>query len=128
MLKEHIEYILIWEFRVSSRSVINISRMIYPQKEKEFFLSEEYLKKLETKEEYDKESKKRYQIKRDNEKFKINTVVTGFDRQSFKTAGPSIFRHQIPDLINALQDIHTGKHDPLITTILREAGIIKNTS
>ncbi len=100
--------------------------MIYPQDEIEFFRSEEYLKNLETKEEYSKESKKRYQKKRDNEKFKINSIVIGFDGKEFNTQGPSIFRYQISDLINALENIDAGKYEGFIDDVLREAGIMKN--
>lgn len=119
------EFITLWEFRVSQRAAINISRMIDPQKEKDFFLNEEYLKKLETKEQFAKESKERIKIKKDKEKFYLNSVIEGFDKNKFRTKGFSIFRHQIPQLVETLQNIYDGDYDSWLNKKLIELGIVK---
>jgi len=124
-LGKDFDYIPIWKFQVSPRAEINISRMINPQKEKEFFLNEEYLKKIETPEEYEKESKKRIKTKKDEEKFYLNSVIQGFQREYFRTKGFSIFRYQIPQLVEALQNIHNGGFDLMINKILLESGVVK---
>ena len=125
ILAKDIEYIPIWEFQISPRATINISKMIDPQKERDFSNNEEYLKNLETKDEYLKESKKRIKIKKDHEKFYINSVIIGYNQKPFRTKGPSIFRHQIPSLIEILQNIHNGEYDAITNKILLESGIIK---
>jgi len=111
--------------QVSPRATIEISRMIDPQKEKDFFLNEEYLKKLETKEEYAKESKERIKIKKEIEKFYLNAVIEGFDKNKYRTKGFSIFRHQIPKLVESLQNIHDGDYDSWINKQLIESGVVK---
>ena len=126
LVKEY-EFLSIWEFQVSPRSKIQISRMLNPKKEKEFFLNEEYLKNLETKEQYEKESKERKKIKQDEEKFYLNAIIEGYDGNYFRTKGFSIFRFQLPQLIEVFQNIQDGKFDSHINKILNESGIIKNT-
>lgn len=121
----HIEYIPLWEFQVSPRSTLVISRMLYPAKEKEFHANDKYLKTLESYKEYEVESRKRHQIKKDEEKFKINSLNTGFSGQQYRTNGASIYRRQIPSLIAALQDIHDGKHDSAIMDILHQSGLVE---
>ena len=44
------KYIEVWSFQSSPRVKIVINRMIIPEKEREGFLNEEYLKKMESKE------------------------------------------------------------------------------
>ena len=124
-MRKYIEYVPLWELQISPRAVLTVSRMIDPEQEKKFTLDDSYLKKMETQEEYAKESKKRIKIKTDNEKFFINSIITGFDNQPFRSKGLSIYRYQLPELINALQDIHDGKHDDKIHNILLQSGIIK---
>lgn len=88
-------------------------------------MNEEYLKKLETKEQHAKESKERIKIKKDKEKFYLNAIIESFDRTKWRTKGFSIFRHQIPQLIEALQNIHDGDYDSWINKQLVELGIVK---
>tara|TARA_Y100000996_G_C22348679_1_gene571822 strand:+ start:146 stop:736 length:591 start_codon:yes stop_codon:yes gene_type:complete len=126
MSKDDCIFVDLWEFRVSQRARIKISRMLYPQKEKDFFANEQYLKNFESKEEYEKESAKRIKIKKDEEKFYINSLITGFQGQDFRTKGLSIFRHQLPHLIEALENIHEGNFDEKIEEMLQEGGILKN--
>ncbi|MDC0052489.1 hypothetical protein OAJ34_01625 [Candidatus Nitrosopelagicus sp.] len=126
MSKDDCIFVDLWEFRVSQRARIKISRMLYPQKEKDFFANEQYLKNFESKEEYEKESAKRIKIKKDEEKFYINSLITDFQGQDFRTKGLSIFRHQLPHLIEALGNIHEGNFDEKIEEMLQEGGILKN--
>lgn len=122
------EYIELLQIQVSPRSTIAISRMIDPKKEKEFFLNYEYLKKLESKEENKKESKKRNDIKKNEEKYYLNAIIEGYNHQSFRTKGFSIFRHQIPKLIESLQNIYDGQFDNHIQEMLSESGLVKKIS
>jgi len=121
------EYIELWTIQVSPRATIQISRMVVPSKEKDFFLNEKYLKNLESEEENKKESKIRIEYKRNEEKYYLNAVIDGYDKNKFRTKGFSIFRHQIPQLIEALQNIHDGQFDNYIQEILRKSGLVKNT-
>jgi len=122
------EYIELWTLQVSPRAAIQISRMIDPKKEKDFSLNEKYLKNLESKEENKKESKIRMEYKRNEEKYYLNAIIESFDKSKFRTKGFSIFRHQIPQLIEALQNIHDGQSDNYIQKILCKSGVVKNTS
>jgi len=121
------EYIELFRIQVSPRSVIQISRMIDPKKEKEIFLNENYLKNLESKEENKKESKIRMDIKKNDEKYYLNAIIENYDKSHFRTKGFSIFRNQIPELIEALKNIHDGQFDMKVNQILSAAGIIKQT-
>lgn len=119
-MKENCEFIPLWEFQISERAQICISRMLFMQKEKDFYDSEHYLKNLETGEEYAKENPKRLRIKTDNEKYYINSIITGFDGKPFRTKGASIFRYQLPNLIKALQHICDGGYEQFTNTLLEQ--------
>jgi hypothetical protein len=101
--------------------------MIDPKKEKQSFQSEKYLKTLESKEEYKKESKIRMDIKKNDEKYYLNAIIENYDKSHFRTKGFSIFRYQLPELIKALQNIHDGQFDNQVDQSLSAAGIIKQT-
>ena len=119
------EYVELWSFQSSERVKIIISRMIVPEKEREDFLNEEYLKKMESKAQYEEGKRKRIEIKKDAEKYKITALITGWSGQPWRTKGITIKREQIPRLIEALQDIKDGNYDSYVKKILFEAGTIK---
>ena len=98
--------------------------MIFPQQERAFFTNEEYLERTQTSEEFKRESEKRIKYKKDNEKFYINSIITGFSND-FRTQGCSIFRYQLPNLIEALQNINRGNFDQWIIKMLVETNVIK---
>ena len=98
--------------------------MVFPQKEKDFFNNEEYLKQVQTKKEYEIESKRRIKYKQDNEKFYINSVKSSISSQH-RTKGLSIFRQQLPKFIEALENIQQGVFDPWINKMLLDAGAVK---
>ena len=111
MVKDDAIFLPIWEFKVSPGVKIVISRMVFPQKEKDFFNNEEYLKQVQTKKDYEIESKRRIKYKQDNEKFYINSVKSSISSQ-YRTKGLSIFRQQLPKFIEALENIQQGVFDP----------------
>ena len=120
-MKNECIFLDIWEFQSSERVKIKISRMLYPDEEKRFFLNENYLKNLESKEEYEKNFSERNKIKTDNEKYYINSLVTGYDGNPFRTKGFSILRSQLPHLIESLQNISDGGYDPFVQNIIDES-------
>ena len=127
-MKKEYEFIEIWKYKISERMWARISRMLDPTKEKEFFISEEYLRKGQSKEEYKKESKRRLQIKKDDEKYFLNAEVLNWNNiDSFLTKGFSISRKEIPKMIEALQNIVDGGNDDYINKILIESGIMKES-
>ena len=127
-MKKEYEFIEIWKYKISERMWARISRMLEPTKEKEFFISEEYLRKGQSKKEYKKESKRRLQIKKDEEKYFINAEVLNWNKvDSFLTKGFSIPRKDIPKMIEALQNIVDGGNDDYINKILIESGIMKKS-
>ena len=131
MLKDECIFLDLWEFQSSERALIKISRMIYPKKEKEFFNSQQYLKSLETKKEHAIENPKRIKIKNDEEKYYVNSLITGFGGNKFRTKGFSIFRTQLPNFIEALENIRDGGYDEYINNIINESYLPnskKNTS
>jgi hypothetical protein len=95
--------------------------MLYPKKEKEFFNSQHYLKNLETKKEFTINNPKRIKIKNDEEKYYVNSLITGFDGNKFRTKGFSIFRTQLPNFIEALENIRDGGYDEFINNIVNES-------
>ena len=97
------EYVELWSFQSSERVKIIISRMIIPEKEREDFLNEEYLKKMESKAQYEEGKRKRIEIKKNAQKYKVNALLTG--GVPWRTKGFTITREQIPRLIEALQGI-----------------------
>ena len=119
------EYVELWSFQSSERVKIVISRMIIPEKEREDFLNEEYLKKMESKAQYEEGKRKRIEIKKNAQKYKVNALLTG--GVTWRTKGFTITREQIPRLIEALQGVKDGDYDSYIKKILFETGIIKNT-
>ena len=121
MLKDECIFLPLWEFQSSERSQIRISRMLFPKKEKEFFNSQQYLKNLETKKEYAVENPKRIKIKNDEEKYYVNSLITGFDGNKFRTKGLSIFRTQLPNFIEALENIRDGGYDEFINNFVHES-------
>ena len=122
------QYVEVWSFQSSPRVKIVINRMIIPEKEREGFLNEEYLKKMESKAQYEEGKRKRTEIKKDAEKYHLNSLVTGFSGNFFRTKGFTITREQIPRLIEALQGIKDGDYDSFIKKILFETGTIKKIS
>ena len=120
------KYIEIWSFQSSPRAKIVISRMIIPEKEREDFLNEEYLKKMESKAQYEEGKRKRIEIKKNAQKYKVNALLTG--GVTWRTKGFTITREQIPRLIEALQGVKDGDYDSFIKKILFETGIIKKIS
>ena len=122
------KYIEVWSFQSSPRVKIIINRMIIPEKEREDFLNEEYLKKMESKAQYEEGKRKRIEIKKDAEKYKITSLITGWSGQPWRTKGITITRKQIPCLIEALQNIKDGDYDSFIKKILFETGTIKKIS
>ena len=118
------EYVEVWSFQSSERVKIVISRMIIPEKEREDFLNEEYLKKMESKAQYEEGKRKRIEIKKNAQKYKVNALLTG--GVTWRTKGFTITREQIPRLIEALQGVKDGDYDSFIKKILFETGIIKN--
>lgn len=123
--KKEYYYVEVWSEKVSERVYARISRMIDPAKEREFYNNEEYLKRVENAEEYERQSKKRIQFKNDTEKYYINAQVTGFDGSPFRTKGFSITRKDIPNMIDALQKIVGGEFDSQIKYGLVESGILQ---
>ena len=99
--------------------------MVFPQKEKDFFNNEEYLKQVQTKKDYEIESKRRIKYKQDNEKFYINSVKVSRGLLPYRTKGLSIFRQQLPKFIEALENIQQGVFDPWINKMLLDAGAVK---
>ena len=71
-MKNECIFLDIWEFQSSERVKIKISRMLYPNEEKEFFQNQNYLKNLESVKEFETNNPKRIQIKTDNEKYYIH--------------------------------------------------------
>ena len=124
--KKEYQYVEIWSGKVSERVSARISRMIDPPKEREFYINEEYLQHGQTVDEYKEESKRRWQIKKDDEKYYVNAQVQGFDGNPFLTKGFSITRKDIPKMIDALQKIVGGEFDLQIKRVLLESGIIKD--
>ena len=120
------EYVEVWSFQSSERVKIVISRMIIPEKEREDFLNEEYLKKMESKAQYEEGKRKRIEIKKNAQKYKVNALLTG--GVTWRTKGFTITREQIPRLIEALQGVKDGDYDSFIKKILFETGIIKKIS
>ena len=124
--KDPHKYIEIWSFQSSERVKIIINRMIIPEKEREDFLNDEYLKKMESKAQYDEGKRKRIEIKKNAQKYKVNALLTG--GVTWRTKGFTITREQIPRLIEALQGIKDGDYDSFIKKILFETGTIKKIS
>ena len=127
MAKKNYEFIEVWKAQVSERAQARISRMFEPEKEKAFYISEEYLRKGQSKKEYEQESKRRLQIKKDTEKYFINAQVDAWDGGTFLTKGFSISRKKIPLMIEALQQIIAGDSDDYMNKILIESGIMKKS-
>ena len=117
----------LWSRQVSERVIATISRMIDTEKEIEFKNNEEYLKRVQKADEFEKESKDRIKFKNDNDKYYINSRVTGYDGNSFRTKGFSIPRKEIPNMITGLQKIIDGEFDSKIKNALIESGIIEDT-
>jgi len=120
-LKNECVYLDIWEFQSSERVKIKISRMLYPKEETDFFNSQIYLKNLESEKEHTIENVKRIKIKTDNEKFYVNSLVTGFNGVQFRTKGFSILRKHLPHLIESLQNLCDGGSDSFVNNIINES-------
>ncbi|MBT4325844.1 MAG: hypothetical protein HOD60_02895 [Candidatus Nitrosopelagicus sp.] len=120
-MKNECIFLDIWEFQSSERVKIKISRMLYPNEEKEFFQNQNYLKNLESVKEFETNNPKRIQIKTDNEKYYVNSLVTGYDGNPFRTKGFSILRNQLPHFIESLQNIFDGGYDPFVQNIVNES-------
>jgi hypothetical protein len=120
-LKNECIFLDIWEFQSSERVKIKISRMLYPKEEKEFFQNQNYLKNLETEKEFETNNPKRIKIKTDNEKYYVNSLITGYDGNPFRTKGFSILRNQLPHLIESLQNICDGGYDSFVNNIINES-------
>lgn len=95
--------------------------MLYLKEEKEFFQNQNYLKNLETEKEFETNNSKRIKIKTDNEKYYVNSIITGYDGNPFRTKGFSILRYQLPHFIESLQNICDGGYDSFVNNIINES-------
>lgn len=120
-MKNECIFLEIWEFQSSERVKIKISRMLYLKEEKEFFQNQNYLKNLETEKEFETNNSKRIKIKTDNEKYYVNSIITGYDGNPFRTKGFSILRYQLPHFIESLQNICDGGYDSFVNNIINES-------
>ena len=69
-------------------------------------------KKMRQKIGSDKETMAReLESKKNQEKFYLNAEIKSYEGNWFRNDGFSILRHQLPELISALQNIYDGKYD-----------------
>ena len=89
--------------------MITIKRMVNFSEEEDFVDHKKMRQKIGS----DKETMAReLESKKNQEKFYINGMLKNYDGDWFRNKkGFSIWRHQLPELISALQSICDGKHD-----------------
>ena len=102
-------YIPIWDFLQGERQKITIKRMVNFADEEDFVDHKKMRQKIGS----DKETMAReLESKKNQEKFYINGMLKNYDGDWFRNKkGFSIWRHQLPELISALQSICDGKED-----------------
>ena len=103
------EYIPIWDFQQAARQIITIKRMVYFVDEEDFLTKKMIRQKISSS---NTESiTKDVQDKKNQEKFYLNAEIKNYEGNWFRNDGFSILRHQLPELISALQSICDGEHD-----------------
>ena len=101
-------YITIWDFLQGEMQRITIDRMVYSSEEEDFVDHKKMRQKIGS----DKETMAReLESKKNQEKFYLNAEIKSYEGNWFRNDGFSILRHQLPELISALQSICDGKHD-----------------
>ena len=102
------KYIPIWDFLQGEMQRITIDRMVYSSEEEDFVDHKKMRQKIGS----DKETMAReLESKKNQEKFYLNAEIKSYEGNWFRNDGFSILRHQLPELISALQSICDGKRD-----------------